>query len=76
MSFSGGNDNKLCVWSLKSNEPVLKFNQHQAAVKARGATEKSVRKGRKPSPIAGHLRQRVFEVAWRAAHADRYHPFS
>ncbi|CAK9037070.1 Protein FIZZY-RELATED 2 (Cell cycle switch protein CCS52A1) [Durusdinium trenchii] len=31
---SGGNDNKLCVWSLKSNEPVLKFNQHQAAVKA------------------------------------------
>jgi len=31
---SGGNDNKLCVWSLKSTEPVLKFNQHQAAVKA------------------------------------------
>ena len=29
----GGNDNKLCVWSLKSTEPVLKFNQHQAAVK-------------------------------------------
>ncbi|CAE7340626.1 FZR1 [Symbiodinium natans] len=31
---SGGNDNKLCVWSLKSTEPVLKFNRHQAAVKA------------------------------------------
>ena len=30
---TGGNDNKLCVWSLKSTEPVLKFNQHQAAVK-------------------------------------------
>lgn len=31
---SGGNDNKLCIWSLKSTEPVLKFTQHQAAVKA------------------------------------------
>ena len=30
----GGNDNKLCIWSLKSTEPVLKFTQHQAAVKA------------------------------------------
>ena len=29
----GGNDNKLCIWSLKSTEPVLKFTQHQAAVK-------------------------------------------
>ena len=33
-SFAGGNDNKLCIWSLKSTEPVLKFTQHQAAVKA------------------------------------------
>eukprot|EP00933_Yihiella_yeosuensis_P081372 TRINITY_DN94973_c0_g1_i1.p1 TRINITY_DN94973_c0_g1~~TRINITY_DN94973_c0_g1_i1.p1 ORF type:complete len:500 (+),score=51.25 TRINITY_DN94973_c0_g1_i1:71-1570(+) len=31
---SGGNDNKLCVWSLRSAEPVLKFHDHQAAVKA------------------------------------------
>jgi len=31
---SGGNDNKLYVWSLKSTAPVLKFNEHQAAVKA------------------------------------------
>eukprot|EP00931_Biecheleriopsis_adriatica_P031921 TRINITY_DN18672_c0_g1_i1.p1 TRINITY_DN18672_c0_g1~~TRINITY_DN18672_c0_g1_i1.p1 ORF type:complete len:486 (+),score=64.22 TRINITY_DN18672_c0_g1_i1:33-1490(+) len=31
---SGGNDNKLYVWSLRSTEPVLKFNEHQAAVKA------------------------------------------
>lgn len=31
---SGGNDNKLCVWSLKSTTPVLKFSEHQAAVKA------------------------------------------
>jgi hypothetical protein len=32
----GGNDNKLCIWSLKSTEPVLKFTQHQAAVKVEG----------------------------------------
>lgn len=31
---SGGNDNKLYVWTLKSTTPVLKFNDHQAAVKA------------------------------------------
>jgi len=31
---SGGNDNKLYVWSLRSTSPVLKFNEHQAAVKA------------------------------------------
>jgi len=31
---SGGNDNKLYIWSLRSTEPVLKFNDHQAAVKA------------------------------------------
>jgi len=31
---SGGNDNKLCVWNLRSSTPVLKFNEHQAAVKA------------------------------------------
>jgi len=31
---SGGNDNKLYVWNLRSTSPVLKFNEHQAAVKA------------------------------------------
>jgi len=31
---SGGNDNKLYVWSLRATSPVLKFNEHQAAVKA------------------------------------------
>jgi len=31
---SGGNDNKLYVWTLKSTTPVLKFSEHQAAVKA------------------------------------------
>lgn len=31
---SGGNDNKLHVWNLHSTSPVLRFNEHQAAVKA------------------------------------------
>lgn len=31
---SGGNDNKLLVWNSYSNEPILKFNDHSAAVKA------------------------------------------
>ncbi|CAD7962745.1 unnamed protein product [Amoebophrya sp. A25] len=31
---SGGNDNKLYVWNLRSTEPVLKFAEHTAAVKA------------------------------------------
>jgi cell division cycle 20-like protein 1 (cofactor of APC complex) len=31
---SGGNDNKLYVWNMRSTSPVLKFNEHQAAVKA------------------------------------------
>lgn len=31
---SGGNDNKLYVWNLRSQSPVLRFNEHQAAVKA------------------------------------------
>mmetsp|Transcript_19580 Transcript_19580/g.34588 ORF Transcript_19580/g.34588 Transcript_19580/m.34588 type:complete len:492 (+) Transcript_19580:39-1514(+) len=31
---SGGNDNKLYVWNLHRTEPVLKFSEHQAAVKA------------------------------------------
>ena len=31
---SGGNDNKLLIWSPHSSQPVLKFNDHQAAVKA------------------------------------------
>mgnify|MGYP000859498876 FL=1 len=31
---SGGNDNKLLVWNPYSTEPILKFNDHTAAVKA------------------------------------------
>jgi cell division cycle 20-like protein 1 (cofactor of APC complex) len=31
---SGGNDNRLMLWSLHSNSPVAKFTQHTAAVKA------------------------------------------
>jgi cell division cycle 20-like protein 1 (cofactor of APC complex) len=31
---SGGNDNKLMVWNTKSVNPVLKFSDHIAAVKA------------------------------------------
>ena len=32
---SGGNDNKLSVWSMHNNtEPICKFNNHTAAVKA------------------------------------------
>ncbi len=31
---SGGNDNKLFVWSPHSTSPLLKFNEHSAAVKA------------------------------------------
>ena len=31
---SGGNDNKLLIWNNHSCEPVLKFNDHVAAVKA------------------------------------------
>jgi len=31
---SGGNDNKLHVWNLRSTSPVLRFSKHQAAVKA------------------------------------------
>lgn len=31
---SGGNDNKLMVWSPQSSEPILRFNDHCAAVKA------------------------------------------
>ena len=30
---SGGNDNKLLVWNLRSTSPVLKYGHHQAAVK-------------------------------------------
>ena len=33
---SGGNDNKLFVWSLKHQGEMAKFSQHQAAVKAIG----------------------------------------
>ena len=31
---SGGNDNKLMLWNLHSTQPVNKFSQHTAAVKA------------------------------------------
>ncbi len=31
---SGGNDNKLCVWTTASTSPLFKFSEHQAAVKA------------------------------------------
>jgi cell division cycle 20-like protein 1 (cofactor of APC complex) len=31
---SGGNDNKLFLWSLHSVNPIFKFNDHNAAVKA------------------------------------------
>lgn len=31
---SGGNDNKLMIWNMKSSSPVLKFSDHNAAVKA------------------------------------------
>ena len=31
---SGGNDNKLLIWNSHSCEPVLKYNDHIAAVKA------------------------------------------
>ena len=31
---SGGNDNKLFVWSPHSTNPLLRFNEHTAAVKA------------------------------------------
>lgn len=31
---SGGNDNKLLIWTSHSTEPVMKFCDHTAAVKA------------------------------------------
>ena len=31
---SGGNDNKLMVWNLKSQSPIVKYADHIAAVKA------------------------------------------
>lgn len=37
MLASGGNDNKLMIWNVaqnRSNEPLARFDQHQAAVKA------------------------------------------
>jgi cell division cycle 20-like protein 1 (cofactor of APC complex) len=33
---SGGNDNKLFIWSLKTGGELVKFSQHNAAVKALG----------------------------------------
>jgi len=34
MLASGGNDNKLLVWTPQQTSPVLRFNEHQAAIKA------------------------------------------
>lgn len=31
---SGGNDNKLLIWNTHFSEPIVKFTDHQAAVKA------------------------------------------
>lgn len=31
---SGGNDNKVCIWSLGNTAPSLELTAHQAAVKA------------------------------------------
>jgi len=31
---SGGNDNKLLIWNKYSDEPIVKFQDHEAAVKA------------------------------------------
>lgn len=31
---SGGNDNKLILWSAESTQPIAKFSEHKAAVKA------------------------------------------
>lgn len=31
---SGGNDNKLFIWSLKTQSELIRFGEHQAAVKA------------------------------------------
>ncbi|XP_062147081.1 B-type cell cycle switch protein ccs52A-like [Alnus glutinosa] len=31
---SGGNDNRLFVWNQNSNQPVLRYSEHTAAVKA------------------------------------------
>lgn len=33
---SGGNDNKLYIWSCQSSSPLLRFNEHTAAVKVLG----------------------------------------
>ena len=31
---SGGNDNQLFIWGLNNTSPVIRFSDHQAAVKA------------------------------------------
>lgn len=31
---SGGNDNKLLIWNAQSSAPIVRFNEHGAAVKA------------------------------------------
>ncbi|CAM9232056.1 unnamed protein product [Chrysoparadoxa australica] len=31
---SGGNDNKLCIWNAHSTSPIVRFNEHTAAIKA------------------------------------------
>ena len=29
-----GNDNKLLIWNVGSSSPIMRFNEHSAAVKA------------------------------------------
>ncbi|XP_051912638.1 fizzy-related protein homolog, partial [Hippocampus zosterae] len=36
MIASGGNDNKLSVWSIRAGRNLVEFKEHQAAVKAIG----------------------------------------
>lgn len=36
MLASGGNDNKLFIWSLKQQKEIKRFDEHKAAVKAIG----------------------------------------
>jgi len=31
---SGGNDNKLFIWTHNSSQPLIRFSNHNAAVKA------------------------------------------
>jgi len=33
---SGGNDNKLFIWDARNEDPLARFSEHKAAVKAIG----------------------------------------